>query len=173
MTWGRFLGVIFAGICCFCSGLSSPFPVESTCSSLEPSRYTVTPLHPFLYAGGAARKNRKAARGRNRGNCCIPYRHLIPVNTVLVVGKYPALFSKGTGSQPPLSLDEAHYLFCQTYGPFRIVGDSHLDKHISPSHDTEADFSIGFCHFRNHLERVFVDVDDIIEEVHRLPGNIF
>ncbi len=102
-----------------------------------------------------------------RGNGCagrIPHRFPTIKNAAFKVRKSTALLGQHLGRHPRHVGYELHDLIAQFNRFIAVIGNAELNQHISPAHDTETDFAIGLGHRVNLFDRVFVDLDDIVEE---------
>ncbi len=80
------------------------------------------------------------------------------------VGKGASFLGQLSGSLAGFLGDEAHELFGQFHSLVVAVGKLQQHQHVRPAHDAEADLAVGPGHLANLLQRIFVDLNDVIEK---------
>ena len=70
-------------------------------------------------------------------------------------------------------LNELHDLFSSLHRFFGIIGDIQSDQHIGKAHHAQTDFAIGQGDVLDLRQRIFVDINHIVQEVDGIPHHLF
>ena len=120
-----------------------------------------------LHAGRAAADHGDGTGGGDGGDGAVAERCL-----VLIDGLAEQREAAADGSQFPAGVvtalvDEAHQMFRQIHALVGIVGDAQIEQHIGKAHNAQTDLTGGTGDLSNFFQRIVIDVDDVIQEVHR------
>ena len=93
-------------------------------------------------------------------------------DTASVGGKCTSFTGEFLGCLHPLLVYEPHDLFRQSHSLLRVVRDSEPEQHIGPPHDAKPYFTVFLGHFLDLVEGITVHLNDVIEEPHRVSGDL-
>ena len=73
----------------------------------------------------------------------------------------------------PFIVDKRHHLFSQLDGLLGVIGNPQGDEHIGPSHDAQADLSVGVGHLGDLRQRIPVEFDHIVQKMDGQMHDLF
>ena len=65
----------------------------------------------------------------------------------------------------PFIVDKRHDLFAQLDGLLGVIGNPQGNEHIGPSHDTQADLSVGIGHPGNLRQGIPIEFNHIVQKM--------
>ena len=123
-----------------------------------------------LNARGAPGDDRQGAGRGDGGHGAIAQGFVFPgVDALLEEGEAAALLSKPHALLPPGIGDEPHHLPGELHRLVRGVGEAHAQQQIRPAHHSEPDLAGLLGGEFDLLKGIFVDLDDVVQKVDRIP----
>ena len=130
-----------------------------------------------LNAARTVRDDAQGPRGGNRRARRVAHRAWTfgasrAVDRICPVGEVSAHGGQLLGGAIRFLLDEAHHFTGEVQGLFGAVRDAHIDQHVRPAHDAQADAPDRLRCLLDLGNRVVIHLDDVIEQVNRPPHDL-